>query len=171
MAQEQQKTPAKQNGGGLVSPDMWDWRPFEALRRQLDRFFDEAPLQKRSGEMEAFDRLMGWQGTPPVDFIERDSDFEITAELPGLDQKDVEVKVANGALVIHGEKKMEREEKSEGMFFTERRYGSFKRSFRLPENVDVDKIAACFDKGVLKGTLPMSAHTPATEKKIEIAGK
>lgn len=171
MPQEQKNTPAKQNGGEMVSPDLWDWRPFEALRRQLDRFFDEAPLQKRSGEMEAFDRLMGWQGSPPVDFIERDGDFEITAELPGLDQKDVEVKVANGALVIHGEKKMEREEKKEGMFFSERRYGSFRRSFRLPENVDVDKIAASFDKGVLNVTLPKSAQTSAAEKKIEIAAK
>lgn len=168
MAQEQQNTPAKKDAGAGVSPDLWDWRPFEALRRQLDRFFDEAPLQKRSGGTEAFDRLMGWQGTPPVDFVERDTDYEVTAELPGLDQKDVEVKLSNGALIIHGEKKMEREEKSEGMFFSERRYGSFKRSFRLPENVDVDKIAASFDKGVLKVTLPKSAQTESEEKKIEI---
>ncbi len=163
--------PEKKDGGALTSPDLWDWRPFEALRRQLDRFFDEAPLQKRSGEMETFDRLMGWQGSPPVDFLERDNEFEVTAELPGLDQKDVEVKVANGALVIHGEKKMEREEKREGMFFSERRYGSFKRSFRLPENVDVDRIAASFDKGVLKVTLPKSAQATSEEKKIDIAVK
>jgi HSP20 family protein len=169
MAQEQ-KAPEKKDGGALVGPDLWDWRPFEALRRQLDRFFDEAPLQRRTGEMEPFN-FMGWQGTPPVDFVERDNDYEVTAELPGLDQKDVEVTLSNGALVIHGEKKMEREEKNEGMFFSERRYGSFKRSFRLPENVDVDKIAASFDKGVLKVTLPKSGHTKSEEKKIEIATK
>ncbi len=169
MAQEQ-NAPEKKESGALISPDLWDWRPFEALRRQLDRFFDEAPLQKRSGELEPFN-FMGWSGTPPVDFVERDNDYEVTAELPGLDQNDVEVKLANGALVIHGEKKMEREEKKEGAFFSERRYGSFRRSFRVPENVDVDKIAAHFDKGVLKVTLPKSAQTKTEEKKIDIAVK
>jgi HSP20 family protein len=167
---EQQNAPVKKEAAP-VSTDLWDWRPFEALRRQLDRFFDEAPLQKRSGELEPFERFVGWQGTPPVDFVERDNEYEVTAELPGLDQKDVEVKIANGALVIHGEKKMEREEKQEGMFFSERRYGSFKRSFRLPENVDAAKIAASFEKGVLKVTLPKTAQAKAEEKKIDIAVK
>lgn len=171
MAQEQ-NVPEKKNGGGsLVPTDLWDWRPFEALRRQLDRFFDEAPLQRRSGEMEPFERFMGWQGTPPVDFIEHDDDYEVTAELPGLDQKDVEVKIVDGALVIHGEKKLEREEKKEGAFFTERRYGAFKRSFRLPGNVDPEKVSASFDKGVLKVTLPKSAAGGGEEKKIDIAIK
>ncbi|WP_363349261.1 Hsp20/alpha crystallin family protein [Methylocystis echinoides] len=169
MAQEQ-NAPEKKDGGALISPDLWDWRPFEALRRQLDRFFDEAPLQKRGGGLEPFG-FMGWQGTPPVDFVERDKDYEVTAELPGLDEKDVEVKLAGGALVIHGEKKMEREEKKEGMFFSERRYGSFRRSFHLPENVDVANISASFDKGVLKVTLPKAVQTKTEEKKIEIAGK
>lgn len=170
MAQEQ--TPAKKDDGGAMIPaDLWDWRPFEALRRQLDRFFDEAPLQKRSGELESFERFMGWQGTPPVDFVEHDNEYEISAELPGLDHKDVEVKVANGALVIHGEKKLEREEKKEGALFSERRYGAFRRSFRLPENVDVDKIAAGFDKGVLKVALPKTAQAKTEEKKIDIAVK
>jgi HSP20 family protein len=168
---EEQKAPVKKDGGALTSSDLWDWRPFEALRRQLDRFFDEAPLQRRSGDLEPFERFMGWQGTPPVDFVERDNEYEVTAELPGLDQKDVEVKIANNALVIHGEKKMEREQKDEGMFFSERRYGSFKRSFRLPDNVDVDKIAASFEKGVLKVTLPKSAQATTGEKKVQIAVK
>ncbi len=168
---EQQNAPVKRDGGSVESADLWDWRPFEALRRQLDRFFDEAPLQKRSGNFEPFEKFMGWQGAPPVDFVERNGDYEITAELPGLEQKDVEVKVANGALVIHGEKKMEREEKEEGMFFSERRYGSFRRSFRLPENVDADKITAAFERGVLKVTLPKSGQTTTQEKKIDVAVK
>jgi len=167
---EQQITPTKKDASG-VPGDLWDWRPFEALRRQLDRFFDEAPLQKRSGDLEPFERFMGWQGAPPVDFLERDNEYEVTAELPGLDQKDVEVKIQNGALVITGEKKMEREEKEEGMFFSERRYGSFRRSFRLPENVEADKVQAVFEKGVLKVSLPKSAQAPAEEKKIDIAVK
>jgi len=173
MAQEQKNLPEKKNGGGSLAPnDLWDWRPFEALRRQLDRFFDEAPLQRRSGELEPFERFMTWQGTPPVDFVERDNDYEITAELPGLDHKDVEVKVAGGALVIHGEKKMEREEKGQGAYFSERRYGSFRRSFRLPENAEVDRIAATFEKGVLKVTIPKTAAGGVEqERKVEIAVK
>jgi HSP20 family protein len=170
MAQEQ-NVPVQKDRGAPVSPDIWDWRPLEALRRQLDRFFDEAPQLRRTGDFEPFDRFMGWQGAPAVDFVERDNEFEMTAELPGLDQNDVEVKLANGSLVISGEKKMEREEKDQGMFFSERRYGSFKRSFRLPENVDPEKISATFEKGVLKVTAPKTAQVPAQEKKIEIASK
>jgi HSP20 family protein len=170
MAQAQE--PVKKESASLVSPDVWDWRPFEALRRHLDRFFDETPMMRRGGEFEPFDRLMtGWQGAPPVDFVERDNEYEVTAELPGLDQKDVEVKLVNGALVISGEKKTEREEKGEGRFFSERRYGSFKRSFRLPENIDPDQIQASFEKGVLKVTLAKAAQARTEEKKIEIAAK
>jgi HSP20 family protein len=164
---EQQNAPVKKEASPAVT-DLWDWSPFEKLRRQLDRFFEDAPLPKYAGDLE---RFVGWQGTPPVDFVERDKEYEVTAELPGLDGKDVEVTLANGALVIHGEKKMEHEEKREGAFFLERRYGSFKRSFRLPENVDAEKIAARFENGVLKVTLPKSAHTKVEEKKIDIAVK
>ncbi|WP_036280425.1 Hsp20/alpha crystallin family protein [Methylocystis sp. ATCC 49242] len=168
---EKESTPVTKKESSMISPDLWDWRPFEALRRQLDRFFDEAPLQKRSGDYEPFERFVGWPATPPVDFVERDNEYELTAELPGMDQKDVEAKVVNGALVIHGEKKVEREEKNEGYFFSERRYGSFKRSFRLPDGVDAEKIKATFEKGVLKVTLPKSAEMKQQEKKIEIASK
>lgn len=170
MAQEQNAPVKKDDGSSLVSPDLWDWRPFEALRRQLDRFFDEAPLARRTGEVEPFDRFMGW-GAPPVDFVEHDDEYEMTAELPGLDEKDVEVKLVNGALVMSGEKKVEREEKGEGRFFSERRYGAFKRSLRLPDNVDPDKISASFEKGVLKVTLPKSAQPKSEEKKIDIAAQ
>jgi HSP20 family protein len=164
----EQKNAPVQKETSPVSKDLWDWSPFETLRRQLDRFFEEAPLPKYTGDLE---RFVGWQGTPPVDFVERDKEYEVTAELPGLDRQDVEVKLANGALIIHGEKNMEHEENREGAFFSERRYGSFKRSFRLPENVDAEKIAASFEKGVLKVSLPKSAHKTVEEKKIEIAVK
>jgi HSP20 family protein len=164
---EQQNAPVKKETSP-VSSDLWDWSPFETLRRQLDRFFEDAPLPKHKGD---FERFVGWQGTPPVDFVERDTEYEVTAELPGLDLRDVEVKLANGALVIHGEKKMEREEKREGAYFSERRYGSFKRSFRLPDNIAAEKIAASFEKGVLKVILPKSAQAKVEERKIDIAVK
>ena len=168
---EKEQTPAVKKEAPVGYPDFWDWGPFDTLRRQLDRFFAEAPVQKRSGAYEPFERFVSWPTGPPVDFVEHDHEYELTAELPGLDQKDVEIKVVNGALVILGEKKVEREEKDQGYFYSERRYGSFKRSFRLPEGVDTNKITARFDKGVLKVCLPKSPAALKEEKKIEISGK
>lgn len=163
--------PATKKEQPSLASEIWDWRPFETLRRQLDRFFEDAPLTKFASDVEPLERLIGWPGTPPVDFVETDAGFELTAELPGLEPKDVSLSLSNGALVIEGEKKTEREEKDKGYFYSERRYGSFKRSFRLPEGVDVDQIKADFDKGVLKVSLPKSPTAVKSEKKIEIASK
>lgn len=104
---------------------------------------------------------------PAVDVNEKDAAFEITAELPGLDAKNVQVSVQNGILTISGEKTEEKEEKSKNQYVSERRYGSFQRSFQVPEAVHEDKIEASFDKGVLKVSLPKKAEA-ATTKKIEI---
>ena len=112
-----------------------------------------------------------WSASPPVDFVEKDGGYEITAELPGLDEKSVDVKLANGVLSISGEKSEEKEEKKEGYFCSERRYGSFRRAFRVPEGVDVDKITADFEKGVLRIKLPKMPESQKQEKKIEIAAK
>ena len=91
--------------------------------------------------------------------------------MPGLTEKDIEVKVSNGNLMIKGEKKEEKEEHEKDYHLSERRYGSFVRSFAVPEEVDVDKIEAAFEKGVLKVKLPKSAEAKASEKKIEIKTK
>ena len=151
---------------------LFDWHPFESLKRQVDRLFEEFPASRTLGEFQPFDRLVaGWPTTPPVDFVERDAEYEISAELPGLDEKSVDVKLANGVLSISGEKKEEKEEKKEGYYFSERRYGSFRRAFRVPEGVDADKISAAFEKGVLKVRLPKSPEAKKAEKKIEIASR
>ena len=170
MAQEH-NVPETTDGAALVPIDLLDWRRFQALRRQLGRFFDAAPLQRRSGELDPFERFMGWQGMPRVEFIERDADYEITAERPGLDPNDAEEKIANDALVMYGENKMEREGKSQDADFSERRYGSFKRSFCLPENHDVEKVAAGFERGVLKVVLSKTSVGGAAENKVAIAAK
>ena len=99
---------------------------------------------------------------------EREGAYEISAELPGLDEKDVEVKLANGLLTIRGEKKEEREEKEKDYYLSERRYGAFTRSFQVPEGVDADKVEARFAKGVLTVTLPKTAEAQKQEKKIEV---
>lgn len=105
-----------------------------------------------------------------VNIAETDVVYEIEAELPGLDEKNIEVKVADGILTIAGERKEEKEEKKKDFHLVERHYGSFRRSFDLPDNVEEDKIAAKFAKGVLTVTLPKKVPGPAkaNEKRIEI---
>ena len=173
MAEKETKLPVKKEPAA-PSPysGFFDWHPFDALRRQIDRVFEEFPLRKSVTEFEPFERfLAGGPATPPVDLVEKDKAYEITAELPGLDDKNVEIKLSNGVLTISGEKKEEKEEKEEGYYFSERRYGSFKRAFRLPEGVDADKIEASFDKGVLTIRLPKTPEAQKAEKKIAISTK
>ena len=94
----------------------------------------------------------------------------MTAELPGLDEKKVGVKVANGVLTIKGEKHEDKEEKNKDFHMRERRFGSFERALRIPESVDTDKIEASFKKGVLTVTLPKTAEAQKPVKKIEVKG-
>jgi len=105
---------------------------------------------------------------PAVDVTEIDGGFEVTAELPGMDEKNVEVKLANHTLTIKGEKRDEQEETKKDYYMRERSFGSFQRSFTVPDGVDMDKIEAIFKKGVLTVTLPKTAEAKKTEKKITI---
>ena len=105
---------------------------------------------------------------PPVDVSETDKADEITAELPGMDEKSVDVKLANGMLTIKGEKQDEKEEKKQDYYMRERTFGSFQRSFQLPTDVDTDKIEAGFKKRVLTVTLLKSAEAQKSEKKIAV---
>jgi HSP20 family protein len=149
------------------------WRPFEALRKEVDRLFDDfgddfwrRPFPSLAG----LER--GWTKTfvsaPAADVTETEKAYEITAELPGIDQKNVEVNLANGGITIKGEKKEESEEKKKDYYVSERRYGSFERYFALPDGVDSDKIEATFKNGVLKVTLPKTAEAQKAAKKIEV---
>ena len=103
-----------------------------------------------------------------MDLVEKDGEYEITAELPGIDEKNVEIKLANQMLTIKGEKEDSKEEKRKDYYLSERRYGSFQRSFQVPEGVDVDKIEANFAKGVLTVKLPKTAAAKKAEKKITV---
>jgi len=88
--------------------------------------------------------------------------------LPGIDEKDVEVKLSNGTLTIRGEKKEDREERERDYYLSERRYGSFTRSFHVPEGGDTTRIEAAFAKGVLTVTLPKTSEAQNSEKKIAV---
>jgi HSP20 family protein len=157
-----------------VPIDFLAWHPVDYLRRQIDRLFEEFPSRRGVPDFEPFDRFIGaWATMPAVDIVEKDKDYEITAELPGLDNKNVEVKLSNGTLSISGEKKEEeeKEEKKEGYYHSEHRFGSFKRAFRVPEGVDADKIEASFEKGVLKVRLPKTLEAQKAQRTIEIKSK
>jgi HSP20 family protein len=113
-------------------------------------------------------REMARVTTPAVDIVEKDTAYEVTVELPGMDESNIELKLSNGALTIRGEKKEEKEEKKKDYYLSERRFGSFERRFQVPQGVDTGKIEASFKKGVLTVTLPKTHEARAQEKKIAI---
>ena len=134
-------------------------RRFGEMDRFRDKLFGEIPFVKEYKE--------GW--LPPVDISETKNNFIVKAELPGLGSKDVNVSISGDLLIIKGEKKSEEEEKNEHHHYVERYSGSFQRIFQIPTDVKGDKVAATFDKGVLKVTLPKVDE--AKKKKIEIKVK
>jgi HSP20 family protein len=151
-------------------------RPFEGLRREVDRVFEDfdrdfwlSPFRRSTFDVEPFwRRELGGSTTPAVDIVEGEKAYEITAELPGMDEKNIEVKMSEGMLTIKGEKQEEREEKEKGYHLHERRFGSFRRSFHLPEGVDSGKVEARFKKGVLTVTVPKKPEAQKPEKTIAV---
>ncbi len=111
-----------------------------------------------------------WRGqfAPSIDVKDKDKKIEITAELPGMDEKDIDLSLTKDALVLKGEKKEEREEKEDGYWHTERRYGSFQRVIPLPDAIDTEKAEATFKKGVLQISIPKTAEAATAGKKIDI---
>jgi HSP20 family protein len=154
------------------------WGHLDALRGEIDRLFDDFrpfgrrwPAARGSLEMELPGFRAGWNVAPAMDMVEKDGEFEISAELPGIEEDHVEVKVSNRILTIKGEKKEEKEEKQKDYFLSERRFGSFQRSFRIPDGVDAEGIEADFAKGILTVRLPKSADAQKAEKKIAVKSK
>lgn len=152
--------------------------PLITLREQMDRLFDDfmgdwrLPSPARElWDFETFPATLWRRGVVDVrfDVSESDQSVELTAELPGIDEKDIEVILSDGMLTVKGEKKAETETKERDYYLSERRYGSFTRSMRLPDTVDEDKIKASFDKGVLKVTMPKRPEAKAKKKKIAIS--
>jgi HSP20 family protein len=132
--------------------------PFSALQQEIDRLFE--------GFSRGFSGFPGRELMPSMDLSETDKEIEITAELPGLEEKDIQLNVADNVLTIRGEKKNEREETEKDYHLVERSYGSFTRAVQLPDGVNPDSIKAVMSKGVLKVTVPKPA--PAQTKKIDI---
>ncbi len=128
------------------------WDPFRdlvSIRDKMNRLFEEAVTQ-RGEEKE----LVASSWAPAVDIYEDESQLVLTADVPGLNEKDVEIKIEDNVLSIQGERKLEKETKEENYHRIERAYGAFYRSFTLPSYVDQDKIKAEHENGVLKITMP-----------------
>ena len=141
---------------GIAAPA----NPFMSLQREIDRLFDDFARGFPTFGNGKADLL------PSMDVTETDKQIEITAELPGLEEKDVQINVADNLLTIRGEKKAEKEEKDKDYRLIERSYGSFERTLELPDGVNADAIQASIAKGVLKVTVPKPA--PAQSKKIDV---
>jgi HSP20 family protein len=153
------------------------WRPFESLRREVDRLFEDftanpfrLPLRRPVFDIEPFWQPESWIAAPAIDFVQHDKAFEISVELPGLDEKNIEVKLVNGVLTIKGQKEEDKVERKEDFHLRERRFGSFARSVRVPDTVDENKIDAKFKNGVLTVTLPKTPEPQKAVKKIEVKG-
>jgi HSP20 family protein len=143
--------------------ELTTWKPFRELdkmRGEMDRLWDsffEGRPQVQFGE---------W--FPTLDVSETKNDLVVKVELPGMDQKDIDVSLSDGHLTIKGEKKQEKEEKEENYHFIERSYGTFTRSVQLPKEVKRDKISATYKNGILKVVLPKSEEAKKKEVKIKV---
>jgi HSP20 family protein len=154
-----------------TAPSSRGWSPYETLRRDIDRLFeafDGGLFTPPSFDAAPFWGREAWEIAPAVNIAETDKAYEVTVELPGIKEKNVDVSVANGRLTIKGEKREEKEEKNKGYHLRERSFGSFERYFHVPEGVDADKIEAAFKKGVLTVVLPKTAEAQRATKKIAI---
>jgi HSP20 family protein len=141
---------------------------FTQMRDEMDRMFDRFERDWPSWPSFFRGRMGEAMLAPEVDVRDNANAITVEAELPGLDEKDVTVTLANGVLTIKGEKKREREEKDENYYLTERSFGRFERSLRLPDTIDSNRVEARFDKGVLRITAAKKPEAVKAERKIEV---
>lgn len=141
-----------------------EWNPFSLLRQEMNSLFDNF---FRGFETEPFESRLG-AFSPRVDVAETDKEIKVTAELPGMDDKDIDVSLTKDMLTIRGEKKEEKEEKSKSFYRMERSYGSFSRTVPLPTEIDTNKVKAEFKKGILSVTLPKTQQAIKETKKIQV---
>ena len=143
------------------------WDPFvelEDVSKHLNRIFNKFPAHTESSrELLA---MADW--APNVDITETDTAYLIKGEIPGVNKEDVKVNIEEGMLIMSGERKQEKEEKGKKFHRIERSYGSFMRSFRLPDNVDESAVKAEFKDGMLNVTLPKSAQTKAKAVNVSV---
>ncbi|MCG8445306.1 MAG: Hsp20/alpha crystallin family protein [Hyphomicrobiales bacterium] len=178
MAKAPEKTTVQKEEKAATLPLATEhWRPLDSLRREVDRLFEDfhhdfwrSPLPRSVFDIEPLRRQITWGGGPAADIVEKEKAYEVRMELPGIDEKDIEVSHVGDRLTIRGEKHEEKEEEKKGYHLRERHFGSFERRFRLPEGINAEKIEASFKKGILTVTMPKTADTRKPEKKIKVKG-
>ena len=145
------------------------WEPFRELQDRMDRMnrlFRES--YRPEGPEEA---LTSTSFAPPVDIYEDEHNITLKMEVPGIDEKDLDVRIENNTLAVRGERKFEKEEKEENFRRVERQYGSFTRSFTLPSSVETENIQASYDKGVLAIRLAKKAEAKPKQIKVKVGGE
>ncbi len=145
----------------------WDpFRELNALQDRMTRLFQDSwgSLSTRAGE----EGLATATFVPPVDIYEDEHSIVIKAEVPGIDPKDIDVRVENNTLTFRGERKLEHEEREENYHRVERRYGSFYRSFTLPNTVETENLTADYNNGVLEIRMPKRAEAKPKQIKVNV---
>ena len=145
----------------------WDpRRDLATMQDRINRFVRES--YSPEGPEEA---LTTTHFAPPVDIYEDEHNITLKMEVPGIDEKDIDVLIENTTLTVHGERKFEKEEKEENFRRVERQYGSFTRSFTLPSSVDPGQVSAHYDKGVLKINLAKKAEAKPKQIKVNVGSE
>jgi len=144
----------------------WDpFRELNTLQDRMNRLFRES---LREGQDES---LSTSSFAPAVDVYEDEHNVVLKIEVPGIDEKDIDVRIENNTLIVHGERNIDKEEKEENYRRIERQYGSFTRTFTLPNTVDTDSVSANYDRGVLKIQLAKKAEAKPKQIKVNVAGE
>jgi HSP20 family protein len=148
------------------------WEPFREFSITQDRMNRMNRLFRESYIPESPDEALTTTSfAPPVDIYEDEHDITLKLEVPGIDDKDIDVHIENTTLTVHGERKIEKEEKEENFRRVERQYGSFTRSFTLPSSVDSGQVSAHYDKGVLKIKLAKKAEAKPKQIKVNVGSE
>ncbi|HEY3130454.1 MAG TPA: Hsp20/alpha crystallin family protein [Acidobacteriota bacterium] len=146
----------------------WDpFREFTTLQERMNRLVRDQ-YRAEGGPEES---LTTTNFAPPVDVYEDEHSITLKIEVPGIDEKDIDVRIENNTLTVHGERKFEKEEKEENFRRVERQYGSFTRQFTLPNTVDPEQVNATYDKGVLKITLAKKAEAKPKQIKVNVGSE
>ncbi len=148
------------------------WEPFRDLATMQDRMNRMNRLFREAySPEEPEEALTTTSFAPPVDIYEDEHNITLKLEVPGIDEKDIDVRVENTTLTVHGERKIDKEEKEENFRRVERQYGSFTRSFTLPSSVDSGQVSADYDKGVLKIKLAKKAEAKPKQIKVNVGSE
>ncbi len=148
------------------------WEPLREFSTMQDRMNRMNRLFRESYSPEGPEEALTTTSfAPPVDIYEDEHNITLKLEVPGIDEKDIDVRIDNNTLTVHGERKMEKEEKEENFHRVERRYGSFTRSFTLPSSVDLAQVSADYNRGVLKIKLAKKAEAKPTQIKVNVGSE